>query len=105
MSREDKPLDQNQILYLQIVGFIVAVALPIVTGLKWFLRQTDYDIDKLLLEKRFSALELSMSKEYVRKDDLAEFKTDLDKRLDEIKETQRDIFKAVNSLRTPGANQ
>lgn len=73
---------------LATVGFIVVVVLPKLISFRIFVLCRDYDMDKVDWERRLGEIETDTLQHFVRRDDLAILKSDIDRRLDEFRDNQ-----------------
>lgn len=89
-------IDHNLFLVAMATGLFMAVVLPQLINLKVFVRSSEFSDYKEANQKEMAAIYLYINEHFVRKDDLIQFKADLDKRLDEIRDTQKDIFRILN---------
>lgn len=70
--------------YYQLLGFIICAVVPVLVNLRLFVRSEEF-------WKHMNHI----SEHYVKRDALLEFKSDIDKRLDDIKDTQKEIFRIL----------
>lgn len=67
-----------------LIGLVLTAVIPLLVNLRLFVRSDE-----------FWRQMAHISETYVKRDALTEFKADVDKKLDEIKESQKEIFRIL----------
>lgn len=85
-------MDQNTMLSVMGVGFFITIVLPVIIGLKVFTRPAELQ----MLKDEFANFRLHVAENYIKKEDLHQFKEDIDKKLDAISSNVGKLFDLMN---------